>query len=380
MPAKRTLDSFFLPAAKVRKVTPPPSDEPSNPPKEAPTHDPLPSTHPTYPFPVPPLPSPLHRTLTTAVPAHAGVPLPKHPDLDVLSYTPYVPRPAANDLFRFLRDELFFYRVEYSIKRGLVDALIKTPRFTTVFGIDATSTFSSTGTILDARTNNPVPPTSRYKTCAPRPIPACLRTLLETIPHPQSQSQSHPIIQSPPPSPYNICLVNYYASARDSISPHSDNEHFLGPEPCIASFSLGGTRDFVLKRKPPPPVSSSSGATHPSDTPQKRTPKQPSLTIPLRSGDMLLMRGATQRSWLHAIPKRGPGGGGGEKRRRLGGGKGESLEHEARINITFRRALVPAGTENYYRYNVGGGAVWKWDGSGGEMRLWNGEGEREGMM
>lgn len=34
-----------------------------------------------------------------------------------------------------------------------------------------------------------------------------------------------------------------------SISFHSDDEQFLGPLPCIASLSLGGSRDFLLKHK-----------------------------------------------------------------------------------------------------------------------------------
>jgi len=31
---------------------------------------------------------------------------------------------------------------------------------------------------------------------------------------------------------------------------------------------------------------------------------------------------------------------------------------------------VPAGTENYYWYNVGTGPVYRWDDTRGEMRLW----------
>jgi alkylated DNA repair dioxygenase AlkB len=30
---------------------------------------------------------------------------------------------------------------------------------------------------------------------------------------------------------YNFCLVNFYSSGKDSISYHSDDEHFLGPLP-----------------------------------------------------------------------------------------------------------------------------------------------------
>lgn len=77
------------------------------------------------------------------------------------------------------------------------------------------------------------------------------------------------------------------------------------------------------------------------------------LKLPLASGDMILMRGKTQANWLHSIPKRK----GGESDR-------------GRINITFRKAMVKGGTENYYQYNVGNGGVWRWDAPSGEMRPW----------
>lgn len=65
------------------------------------------------------------------------------------------------------------------------------------------------------------------------------------------------------------------------------------------------------------------------------------------------MRGPTQSRWLHSIPKRAG-----------------ANPHPGRINITFRKALTSAGTENYYCYNVGAGGgakVWKWDEGKGEM-------------
>lgn len=66
------------------------------------------------------------------------------------------------------------------------------------------------------------------------------------------------------------------------------------------------------------------------------------------------MRGATQANWLHSIPKR----------------TGKNAEDGGRINITFRRAVVRAGTDNYYTYNVGNGPVYKWDPVNREMRPW----------
>ena len=65
------------------------------------------------------------------------------------------------------------------------------------------------------------------------------------------------------------------------------------------------------------------------------------------------MRGRTQANWLHSIPKR----------------KGGESD-KGRINITFRKAMVKGGTENYYQYNVGNGGVWRWDSQNGEMRAW----------
>lgn len=89
--------------------------------------------------------------------------------------------------------------------------------------------------------------------------------------------------------------------------------------------------------------------------------KQPKpLKLPLGSGDMVLMRGRTQANWLHSIPKRS--------------GKNDA---SGRINITFRKAVVRAGTENYYRYNVGTGPVFRFDEETGEMRLWKKDQETE---
>lgn len=135
--------------------------------------------------------------------------------------------------------------------------------------------------------------------------------------------------------------MNYYATGSDSISYHSDDERFLGPNPSIASLSLGAKRDFLMKHKSVPPSTSPA------------PPPVAPLKLPLASGDMILMRGSTQSNWLHSIPKRK----GGES----GGG---------RINITFRKAMVKGGTENYYNYNVGSGGIYKWDSKRGEMLPW----------
>ena len=207
------------------------------------------------------------------------------------------------------------------IKRGSVETQINTPRYTTVFGLDQLSRFGSDGLIVDASTGRSVAKDA-YK-CRPRPIPQCL-DLLRTL------------TENATGCTFNFALVNYYASGDDSISYHSDDERFLGPEPAIASFTLGAKRDFLMKHKPTP-------ESHPSES-------KP-LKLPLASGDMVLMKGLTQSRWLQSIPKR----------------KGGESD-KGRINITFRKAMVRGGTENYYRYNVGDGEVYKWDAARREMR------------
>jgi hypothetical protein len=246
------------------------------------------------------------------------------PDLDLLYFSPYLSARVAKELFSLLRSELPFYRVEYTIKRGAIDTLIKTPRFTTVFGIDETSRFVPDGSIVDAKTGGSVPQ-SAYPRYAPRPIPQCLDELRKST-------------EAATGARFNFCLVNYYASGSDSISYHSDDERFLGPDPAIASFSLGAQRDFLMKHKP-------TGNSVPANP----------LKLPLASGDMMLMRGKTQANWLHSIPKRNGKNG-----------------PEGRINITFRRAMIKGGTDNYYNYNVGTGKVFKWDEETGEMKPWQG--------
>lgn len=171
----------------------------------------------------------------------------------------------------------------------------------------------------------------RYERYPPRPLPHCLDELRKST-------------EAATGCQFNFCLVNYYASGSDSISYHSDDERFLGVDPAIASFSLGARRDFLMKHKPAAP-------DHP-DAVAIAAAKP--LKLPLGSGDVVLMRGTTQSNWLHSIPKR----------------SGKNQEDGGRINITFRRAMVKGGTENYYNYNVGTGPVYRWDKSSREMKLW----------
>ena len=100
---------------------------------------------------------------------------------------------------------------------------------------------------------------------------------------------------------FGAVLGNLYRDGRDSVAWHSDDEAELGPEPVIASVSLGASRRFDLRRR--------------SDHSQRRS-------IELEHGSLLVMSGPTQRHWQHQVPK---------TRCKVG----------ARINLTFRTRVAP---------------------------------------
>ncbi len=94
---------------------------------------------------------------------------------------------------------------------------------------------------------------------------------------------------------YNSVLINLYRDGGDSNGWHADDERELGPEPAIASLSLGAARRFLLR--------------HRADATQ--------VEIVLEDGSLLLMRGRTQQCWKHTVPK-------------------ERRVRDPRINLTFR--------------------------------------------
>ncbi|MBP6040951.1 MAG: alpha-ketoglutarate-dependent dioxygenase AlkB [Flavobacterium sp.] len=95
---------------------------------------------------------------------------------------------------------------------------------------------------------------------------------------------------------FTSVLLNQYRDGKDSNGWHADNEKELGPNPIIASLSLGAERVFQLK--------------HNTITEAKKS-------ITLEHGSLLLMKGTTQHFWKHQIPK-------------------TAKPTETRINLTFR--------------------------------------------
>ena len=73
------------------------------------------------------------------------------------------------------------------------------------------------------------------QTLEPRPWPSAARAMLTRI------SATARI-------PFNHVLINRYRDGKDSMGYHADAEPELGPDPVVATLSLGETRRFVLRR------------------------------------------------------------------------------------------------------------------------------------
>jgi alkylated DNA repair dioxygenase AlkB len=96
--------------------------------------------------------------------------------------------------------------------------------------------------------------------------------------------------------PFNHLLVNRYRDGRDSMGLHADAEPELGPDPVVATVSLGAARRFVLRPRSGP------AETHHHD---------------LEHGSLLVMGGTCQARYRHGIPRQ------------------PAVQHE-RVSLTFR--------------------------------------------
>lgn len=141
---KRTLDAFFKPIAKKARVVGAEGEEPAD---NLNSSDPNNvsscyllysvlylignklnvSRHPIYPFPIPEFSAVVSSELSS-FPSTAGTEIKDQANLDLLYFKPYIHKNLERQVFRFLRSELPFYRVEYNIKRGGMETQIKTPR------------------------------------------------------------------------------------------------------------------------------------------------------------------------------------------------------------------------------------------------------------
>jgi alkylated DNA repair dioxygenase AlkB len=83
---------------------------------------------------------------------------------------------------------------------------------------------------------------------------------------------------------YNNVLINLYRDEHDSMGWHADDEPELGPNPIIASLSLGAARPLLFRNR-------------------QRLKGERSQKIVLESGSLLLMHEHCQNRWQHSIPK-----------------------------------------------------------------------------
>ncbi len=85
-------------------------------------------------------------------------------------------------------------------------------------------------------------------------------------------------------SRFNHVLVNRYRDGKDSMGYHADAEPELGPDPVVATLSLGAARRFLIRPHP----------TRKNERP---------LSLPLGGGSLLVMGGTCQRHYRHAIAR-----------------------------------------------------------------------------
>lgn len=95
---------------------------------------------------------------------------------------------------------------------------------------------------------------------------------------------------------FNAVLLNYYRNGLDHMGWHSDDEAELGTAPWVASYNLGESREFALRRKG-----------------ESKT----ALKFTLMHDQLMLMNPTVQHDWQHSVPIR----------KRANG---------ARVNMTFR--------------------------------------------
>jgi alkylated DNA repair dioxygenase AlkB len=130
------------------------------------------------------------------------------------------------------------------------------------------------------------------------------------------------VLQEATSAEYTSVLVNLYMYDSDHINYHSDRE-CRGTT--IASVSLGGTRDFIMRRI--------------NDHSDKKK-------FALANGDLFVMRGTTQDTWQHAVPKRSV----------------TTKIYYPRINLTFRQMYEKEEEKKSDAYGLRDGEPFKYRG------------------
>jgi alkylated DNA repair dioxygenase AlkB len=81
--------------------------------------------------------------------------------------------------------------------------------------------------------------------------------------------------------PFDSVGANLYRDGRDSVAWHGDHIPLRIVDPAVATVSLGNPRRFLMRPR--------EGKT--------------ALSLSLGMGDLVVMGGSSQRTWLHTVPK-----------------------------------------------------------------------------
>jgi alkylated DNA repair dioxygenase AlkB len=124
-------------------------------------------------------------------------------------------------------------------------------------------------------------------------------TIKQALPWSRELVNLKQIVENLSNTKFNSCLLNLYHNGNEGMGWHSDDEKSIEGNSTIASVSLGADRKFSFKHK-------QSNKT---------------ISVLLEHGSLLLMKDATQKNWLHSLPK-------------------SSKITLPRINLTFRRMVT----------------------------------------
>jgi alkylated DNA repair dioxygenase AlkB len=124
-------------------------------------------------------------------------------------------------------------------------------------------------------------------------------TIKQALPWTSELVNLKQIVENLSNTKFNSCLLNLYHNGNEGMGWHSDDEKSIEDNSTIASVSLGAERKFSFKHK--------------------QTNK--TISVLLEHGSLLLMKEATQKNWLHSLPK-------------------SSKITLPRINLTFRRMVT----------------------------------------
>ena len=183
------------------------------------------------------------------------------PNADIVYYPKFYSSEEASEYFEILKNKTDWQQDDIK----LFGKIYKQPRLTALYG------------------SNDKPYSYSGITMFPKPFTPTLKKIKHKI---EDECEIK----------FTSVLLNLYRDGTDSNGWHSDDEKELGPNPTIASLSLGTQRKFQLKHK---------------------QDKSLRFNIILEHGSLLIMKGETQHYWLHQIPK-------------------SKKINDPRINLTFR--------------------------------------------